>query len=89
MATTYVSSLQQAIESKHGCGAKHLESVQVTEKTENKIEWEGYVEVFKLTGHPEAQYAYAWSSKKNAANPTIVLSIPPIDTPQAAVRATL
>lgn len=41
--------------------------------------------VFELTGHPTATRAYAWSKRRFFA----VLHQPPVDSPQAAVRAAI
>jgi hypothetical protein len=50
--------------------------------------WEGVVEAFALTGHPKAKRAYAWSflDGKEARYVT-VLEVPPVESPQTAVRA--
>jgi hypothetical protein len=58
-----IPALQDAIRHLHGCGAKHVETVHVHEKTPdgNETVWEGDVEVFTLTGHPDATSCYAWS----------------------------
>ena len=57
----YLGELQVAIEAKYQCKSTHLETVFVHEKMEkNETVWSGYVEVFDITGHPEAQICYAW-----------------------------
>ena len=70
--------------------AEHRESVPVTESYLDQIMWEGVVEVFDLDGHPTAKRAYGWQfwEGKNAQY-TVVLGIPPIDSPSAAVRASI
>jgi len=48
------------------------------------------VHVFDLAGHPTATRAYAWSSPIEGSTKRrffAVLHQPPIDSPQAAVRA--
>jgi hypothetical protein len=50
------------------------------------------VQVFDLTGHPTATRAYAWSSPIEGSTKRrffAVLHQPPVDTPQAAVRAAI
>jgi len=50
------------------------------------------VHVFHLTGHPIALYAYAWSSPIEGSTKRrffAVLHQPPVDSPQAAVRAAI
>jgi hypothetical protein len=43
--------------------------------------------VFALIGHPKAKYAYAWTYRDDNQNKTtVVLKIPPVDSPQTAVK---
>jgi hypothetical protein len=62
----------------------------------NKITWEGVVEVFDITGHPKAKRCYAWvhnalnfETGKDEDQFVTVLEIPPVDSPQTAVRASI
>jgi hypothetical protein len=64
--------------------------VPVTETFRGEVAWGGEVEVFDVTGHPEAKRVYAWGHP-NDENPmrldvTAVLEIPPVDSPQTAVK---
>ena len=52
--------LKRAVEAQHGCPATLVESVLVKETFEGKTVWEGIVHLFKLTGHPKTDRAYAW-----------------------------
>jgi hypothetical protein len=52
--------LKRAVEAQHGCTATLVESVLVKETFEGKTVWEGIVHLFKLTGHPKTDRAYAW-----------------------------
>jgi hypothetical protein len=55
---------------------------------EGKTAWQGTVEVFDLIGHPKAERAYAWSHNDgDQIKTTAVLEIPPVDSPQSAVKA--
>ena len=47
--------------------------------------WEGDVEVFSLFGHPKAKFCYGWSYGEPEDFIT-VLELPPVDSPQAAVK---
>jgi hypothetical protein len=50
------------------------------------------VHVFDLTGHPTATRAYAWSSPIEGSTTRrffAALHQPPVDSPQAAVRAAI
>ena len=85
-----IANIQKAVEEHAGCRAEHLESVPVTEGYLDQIMWEGVVEVFGLDGHPKANRAYGWQfwEGKNAQYP-VVLGIRPVDSPNAAVRASI
>jgi hypothetical protein len=84
--------LSQAIQSLHGGTATLAQSVPVRETFEGKTVWEGVVQIFDLTGHPTATRAYAWSSPIEGSTKRrffAVLHQPPVDGPQAAVRAAI
>ena len=77
----------------HGAEAKHIESVPVKETFQGQTVWDGVVEVFDLRGHPKANRAYAWAhDTDNPERPkrhVAVLHIPPVISPQTAVRAAI
>jgi len=57
-----------------------------------KTVWEGIVFVFDLEDHPQATRAYAWSSPIEGSTKRryyAVLGVPPIDSPEKAVRAAI
>jgi hypothetical protein len=82
--------LQKAIRETHGCDSRHIESVPVVEQFEGQTAWQGTVEVFDLIGHPKAKRAYAWTYRDGDQNKTIaVLAIPPVDSPQSAVKVAI
>jgi hypothetical protein len=89
-AADYIQTLQQAIRKGFGCEAQHIESVPVVETHWGKMVWEGTVEVFALTGHPNAQRAYAWGHAMrdtgNEVRLVTLLGVPPIDSPRKAVQ---
>ena len=85
-----ITELKDAIRETHGCESLHVESVPVKEVFENQIAWEGTVEVFDLVGHEKAKRAYAWSYRDGDQNKSIaVLEIPPVDSPQSAVKVAI
>lgn len=51
------------------------------------------VEVFNLTSHPKAKRSYAWShldkSEDDETRYVAVIEIPPVDSAQTAVRASI
>ena len=92
MAEVEADQLKQAVERMHGGSAQLAQSVPVREAFEGKPVWQGLVHVFDLTGHPTATRAYAWSSPIEGSTKRrffAVLHQPPVDSPQAAVRAAI
>jgi hypothetical protein len=87
----YIDKLRETIRRLHGVEAKHVESVPVKETFQGKTVWEGVVEVFELIGHPKAPRAYAWTHDANSGKKcdVTVLHVPPVDSPLAAVRASI
>ncbi len=90
---TYIEAIQDAIRKIHGCEARHIESVPVKEQFKGQTVWQGVVEVFELINHPKAKICYAWGhhtdTKDIKSRYVAVLGIPPIDSPIAAVRASI
>jgi hypothetical protein len=85
-----ITELKDATRATHGCESLHVESVPVKEVFGEQIAWEGRGEVFDLVGHPEAKRAYAWTYRDGDQNKTIaVLGIPPVDSPQSAVKVAI
>jgi len=86
------NQLKQAIESQHGGKATFVEFAHVNETFETKTVWEGVVHVFDLKDHATATRAYAWSSPIEGSKRRrfyAVLHVPPIDSPEKAVRAAI
>ena len=72
--------------------ASHIEDVTVVEKFGEKTVWSGVVSVFEIRGHFQATKCYAWSSFIEGSTKRryhAVLHIPPIDSPEKAVRAAI
>ena len=92
IAESEVEHLARTIEELHGCSATHLKAVEIHEIFQGKIAWAGIVHVFELEGHPSATTGYAWSSAvKDSKNRKFytVLHVPPVDSPEAAVKAAI
>lgn len=89
----FLDRLKSAIEGRHKCSACYLRTQLVEETVSGKTVWIGDVEVFALTGHPKAKICYAWSRREGKNDEgeriVVVLEIPPVDSPQAAVRASI
>jgi hypothetical protein len=85
-----IEELQTAIRETHGCDSKWLQSVKVTETFQDKIAWDGTVEVFEVIGHPKATRVYAWTYKAEDENKTMaILGMSPIDSPRRAVQVAI
>jgi hypothetical protein len=86
-----IEKLRETIRRLHGAEAEHVESVPVKETFQGKTVWEGIVEVFDLKGHPQATRAYAWThdTDDGRKRDVTVLHVAPIDSPLAAVRASI
>jgi hypothetical protein len=85
-----ITKLKDAIRATYGCESLHVESVPVKGIFEGKTAWQGTVEVFDLIGHPKAKRAYAWTYRDGDQDKTFaVLEIPPVDSPQSAVKVAI
>ena len=88
-----IPALIDAIRHLHDCGAKHVETVHVHEKTPDGREtvWEGDVETFTLIGHPAAAMAYSWSEAIEGTRRRFfaVLHLGPVDSPAKAVQGSI
>ena len=93
MSTEYIERLRTAIRNLHGCESAHIGTTPVKETFQGKTIWEGAVETFDLAGHPKATRCYAWahaSGKDDKATRYLaVLALPPVKSPQDAVRASI
>ncbi len=90
----YTRQLKDAIWRLYGCEAEYAGRDDVIETFfDDDLYWSGYVEIFRLSGHANAQRCYAWSNYTGAADDdqryVAVLELPPVDSPQAAVRAAI
>jgi len=83
--------LRRVVERLHNCSATHRGSAMVEEAFQDQIVWRGYVELFDLTGHPTATRCYAWAHDTDSGGTRYqaVLELPPVDCPEAAVRAAI
>ena len=87
-----IDQLKKIVEQTHGCKTEFLEGVPVMEIFEEKTVWQGIVQIFNIQGHPLASSCYAWSSPIEGQTKRryyAVLHVPPIDSPEKAVRASI
>jgi hypothetical protein len=88
----YIAALQAAFLKVHGCDADYIETVPVVEEFQGEMVWQGDVEVFDIRGHPTAKRGYGWgyvTSDEGGRRYFTVLELPPVDSPQAAVKAAI
>lgn len=89
--------LQDAIRRLHGCESEYAGRddviADVTGPSVDDLYWSGYVEIFRLHGHPKAKRCYAWPTYSGEPGDEIhyvaVLELPPVDSPHAPVRAAI
>jgi hypothetical protein len=87
-----VDQLRKIVEQTHYCNAEFLEAIPVTETFEGRTVWQGIIHIFSVQGHPSASRCYAWSSPIEGSSKRryyAVLHVPPIDSPQKAVKASI
>ena len=85
----YIAEIQAVFLKLHGCKANYVESVPVVEEFQGETIWQGDVEVFDLVGHPKATRGYGWgyvTSEEGGRRYFTVLELPPVDSPQTAVK---
>lgn len=88
--STRIDQLREAVEVMHKCKAQHEKSVPIVEMFGDKRVWEGVVESFAITGHPKAKRCYAWSLPDGGETRYVtVLELPPVESPQTAVRVAI
>jgi len=86
-----VARLVRAFRDLHAAEATHIGSVHVVETFRGETAWEGDVELFELAGHPKATHGYAWSHETDTGGRKYiaVLRVPPVSSPETAVRAVI
>lgn len=90
--SAYIDELVKAIRATHNAEAMHEGGKPVREVFRGEVAWDGVVESFSLIGHPKAQRCYAWGVRRDddkGWDVTAVLAIPPIVSPELAVKAAI
>ena len=88
----YIAELQAVFLKLHNCNAEYVETVPVVEQFQGETVFQGDVEVFDLTGHPKATRGYGWgyvTTEGGGRRYFTVLELPPVDSPQTAVKAAI
>lgn len=84
-----IRALELSIQENHNCTPTHFRSIYVEEGPEENPLWKGYVEVFTLEGHPEAEIAYGWWEEEAEVNLVTILALTPTANAKKAVQAYL
>ena len=85
-----IKDFQDEIQTVYGCKSSYCRTVHIREPVEGGSVWDGFVKVFDLFGHPDAECCYAWSRRVGSQlKITLVLNSPPVDSPESAVRSAL
>jgi hypothetical protein len=88
----YIAEIQSVFLKLHGCDATYVETVPVVEEFQGETIWQGDVEVFDIRGHPKATRGYGWgytTTDSGGRRYFTVLELPPVDSPQSAVKAAI
>jgi hypothetical protein len=84
----YIERLKLTVEHLHRCSAVFLRTERVKEIFQGQTIWEGSVEVFGLSRHPEAKTCYGWSQGEPEEFMTI-LELPPVKSAHDAVKVAI
>ena len=85
-----IESLRRLVERAYNCKARHSSSTPVLETFNGKTVWDGVVETFDLDGYATASRCYAFQFvRDDKPEIKIVLAVPGVDSPLAAVRAAI
>jgi hypothetical protein len=88
--TNRIRNILRAVEMMHRCKATHEASQVVMEQFRGQTVWDGVVEVFQLSSHPQAKRCYAWSLlDKGEPRYVTVLELPPVNSACTAVQAAI
>lgn len=88
----YIGELIAVFTKLHNCDAEYVETVPVVEEFQGETIWQGDVEVFDIRGHPKATRGYGWgytTTEGSGRRYFTVLELPPVDSPQTAVKAAI
>lgn len=93
MSADYIAELADAIRHLYHTEPVYVETVPVKEVFQGQTVWEGEVEVFDLTDFPDASRVYAWTHETDEVDQpkrsVTVLHVPPVVSPELAVRASI
>ena len=85
-----IKDIKKVIKKLHDSQTTHIATEYVKEIFKDETVWEGEVEVFELTDHPNTSKCYAWSYREGKETKyTKVLELPPVDSAIKAVRASI
>ncbi len=59
----YSLQLKDAIRRLHGCESEYAGREEIMETFQDETVWNGYVEIFNISGHPQATRCYSSSER--------------------------
>jgi hypothetical protein len=90
MLFSELTAIQKAMESTHNCDATYVKSALVIDVFQGQVGWNGMVDIFELSGHAKAKRCYGWQYREGDDMRTAtVLEIPPVDSPEIAVKVAI
>src|SRR5689334_20850184 len=89
--TTAIDRLRDVVKHFYGCAAFHWRTARVCHVLRDQIIFNHQVEVFKLKDHPKAEFCYAWAYEGESGETHYIalLDMPPVTSPERAVRLAL
>ena len=88
--TERIGRLKQAVEKAYECKARHVVSEEVTDLFQGEVAWDAVVATFELEEHPKAKRCYAWAHIEDGEPQyTTVLEIPPVNSAESALEASI
>jgi len=92
MAAPSLSAIRELIRTLHGCGSRHVETLEVRVPAKGRLRWNGPVHVFELDGWLEGKRCYAWArqpGKRGPRNIAIVIHKGAVGSAREAVSLDL
>ena len=85
-----IRRLKHAVAIEHECRAEHAGSQVVVERAPDGAIWRGRVDIFDLSGHPQATRCYAWLEEAGETSICrTMLCAGPVESAQTALRVAL
>ena len=85
-----IERLKEAVEKAYECKARHVVSEEVIDLFQGEVAWDAVVATFELQEYPKAKRCYVWAHIEDGEPQyTTVLEIPPVNSPESALEASI